>query len=326
MKHDSTKSPACKPHSTRSGSPGLISIGSRESVANSSINAKKLGASHQSPQSRNTGSAVADLVPGGRGAEKPRVFLWEAAAAVVRVVGSTDAPWFVAKDVCSALDVGNPTEAVRNLDEDEKGLRITETLGGKQEMVVVNESGLYALIFRSRKEQARVFRKWVTSEVLPQIRKTGAYSPAAAFVGRHIEIHHRPALPEVAPSEEQLVAGLLFTVLGDRRRVVIRAGTLVDLALRDRQFEGWFKDAADGYQRTSGFMRRLVAYFDRPLVPGISSNRIYLTPHGEGRMRRYVISLAEPEIVASGVIRTPAAEAVEIVSAALGAGGEVVVK
>jgi hypothetical protein len=269
---------------------------------------------------------MVDLVPGGRGAEKPRVFLWEAAAAAVRVVGSAETPWFVAKDVCSILDIERTDSALRGLDDDEKGAHTVSTLGGPQELSTVNESGLYALIFRSRKEQARVFRKWVTSEVLPQIRKTGAYSPAAAFVGRHIEIHHRPALPEVAPSEEQLVAGLLFTVLGDRRRVVVRACTLVDLALRDRQFEGWFKDAADGYQHTSGFMRRLVAYFDRPLVPGISSNRIYLAPHGEGRMRRYVISLAEPAIVASSVIRTPAAEAVEIVSAALGAGGEVVVK
>jgi hypothetical protein len=64
---------------------------------------------------------------------------------------------------------------VRGLDADEKGLRTTETLGGAQSLVAVNESGLYALIFRSRKPSARIFRRWVTTEVLPAIRKQGFY-------------------------------------------------------------------------------------------------------------------------------------------------------
>lgn len=85
-------------------------------------------------------------------------------------------PLFVAKDVCEVLEIANVSQACSRLDTDEKGVVLTDTLGGTQELMAVTESGLYALIFRSRKEEARRFRKWVTSEVLPAIRKTGSYS------------------------------------------------------------------------------------------------------------------------------------------------------
>lgn len=85
-------------------------------------------------------------------------------------------PWFVAKDVCRVLGIQNPRDTVRKvLEEDEKGVATIYTPGGDQEVSTVSESGLYALIFRSRKPQAKAFRKWVTSEVLPAIRKTGRY-------------------------------------------------------------------------------------------------------------------------------------------------------
>jgi prophage antirepressor-like protein len=84
-------------------------------------------------------------------------------------------PWFVAKDVCQVLDVSNVTAAVEGLDEDEKGLGKVYTLGGPQDMVTITESGLYTLIIRSNKPQAKPFRRWVTHEVLPSIRKTGGY-------------------------------------------------------------------------------------------------------------------------------------------------------
>lgn len=109
-------------------------------------------------------------------AEKPRCFLFDAIG--VRVVGNADYPWFVAKDVCAALGIANYRDATSSLEDDEKGVALTDTLGGAQEMLIVNESGLYALIFRSRKTQAMVFRKWVTSEVLPAIRRTGGYLPS----------------------------------------------------------------------------------------------------------------------------------------------------
>lgn len=92
----------------------------------------------------------------------------------VRAINRNGEIWFVAADVCAAIDLG--TEQIRRLDDDEKGLHLTQTPGGKQEMSIINESGLYALILRSRKPEAKRFRKWVTSEVLPAIRKTGTYS------------------------------------------------------------------------------------------------------------------------------------------------------
>ncbi|WP_018126127.1 BRO-like protein [Desulfovibrio oxyclinae] len=93
----------------------------------------------------------------------------------VRVVMREDEPWFVAKDVCGVLDIGNSRQAVSRLEEDEKGVITSDTLGGSQKVSAVSESGLYALIFTSRKPEARRFRKWVTSEVLPAIRKHGRY-------------------------------------------------------------------------------------------------------------------------------------------------------
>jgi anti-repressor protein len=83
-------------------------------------------------------------------------------------------PWWVAKDVCEVLSMR--VEQTRRLDEDEKGLRPMQTPGGKQEMVVVNEAGLYSLILSSRKPEAKDFKRWITHEVVPSIRKHGMYA------------------------------------------------------------------------------------------------------------------------------------------------------
>lgn len=93
----------------------------------------------------------------------------------VRTVIENDQTWFVAKDVCEILEIANVSQALGNLDDDEKGICKTYTLGGVQELLTINESGLYALVLRSNKPQAKVFRKWVTNEVLPTIRKAGGY-------------------------------------------------------------------------------------------------------------------------------------------------------
>jgi prophage antirepressor-like protein len=97
----------------------------------------------------------------------------------VRVVMKDDAPWFVAKDVTNALSLDRTQ--IRRLDDDEKGVCFLHTPGGEQEVAIVNESGLYALILRSHGATTpghpiHTFRKWVTSEVLPSIRKTGQYT------------------------------------------------------------------------------------------------------------------------------------------------------
>ena len=93
----------------------------------------------------------------------------------VRTVTLNGAPWFVAADVCRALDIANSRDAVKRLDDDERGVVSTDTLGGVQEMTVVNESGLYSLVLGSRKPEAKQFKRWITHEVIPAIRKTGGY-------------------------------------------------------------------------------------------------------------------------------------------------------
>lgn len=100
----------------------------------------------------------------------------------IRVVkGANDEPWFVAKDVCDILGIANSRDALTALDADEKGVGNIYTPGGNQEMATINEPGLYALVLKSRKPEAKEFSRWVRREVLPAIRKTGMYAtPEAA--------------------------------------------------------------------------------------------------------------------------------------------------
>ena len=108
----------------------------------------------------------------------------------VRVISDDQGqPWFVAADVCAVLEIKNPSDAIKRLDDDERA-RFNLALQGDTN--IINESGLYSLILRSRKASARTFRKWVTSKVLPAIRRTGAYTVT-------------PALPVVKNATMQLV-------------------------------------------------------------------------------------------------------------------------
>lgn len=94
----------------------------------------------------------------------------------IRTVQLNNETYFVCKDVAMALGYANPRKAMADhVMEEDKGVTKCDTLGGKQDIAVINESGLYALIFGSKLESAKRFKHWVTSEVLPQIRKTGAY-------------------------------------------------------------------------------------------------------------------------------------------------------
>lgn len=98
----------------------------------------------------------------------------------VRTLLIAGEPWFVAADIAAALKYRDSFNMCRNLDDDDKGTQIVSTLGGPQEMLAINESGLYSAILRSRKAEAKRFKKWVTSDVLPAIRKTGRYEDQQA--------------------------------------------------------------------------------------------------------------------------------------------------
>lgn len=94
----------------------------------------------------------------------------------IRVIMINAIPWFAGKDVAAILGYANPSRAIRNyVDEDDKGVTKTVTPGGKQNLTIINESGLYSLILSSKLPTAQKFKRWVTSEVLPSIRQHGAY-------------------------------------------------------------------------------------------------------------------------------------------------------
>jgi prophage antirepressor-like protein len=119
----------------------------------------------------------------------------------LRTAGTVDAPLFVAKDVCACLELDNHRMALERLDDDEKGVSSTDTPGGRQELLCVTEPGLYALVLGSRKPAARAFRRWLTHEVIPTIRKTGSYGAPAA------------------PSLEELVKALVPAFIAEWRKL-----------------------------------------------------------------------------------------------------------
>ena len=101
---------------------------------------------------------------------------WTFSGLEVRTVEVNGEPWWVLKDVCTVLELTTPARVAERLDKDEVSLtHLTDSIGRQQETTIINESGLYSVILRSDKPQAKPFRRWVTGEVLPAIRKTGSY-------------------------------------------------------------------------------------------------------------------------------------------------------
>ena len=116
----------------------------------------------------------------------------------VRTLEIDGAPWFIGKDVAQRLGYSNTRDALANhVDEEDKGVAKCDTLGGAQDMAIINESGLYSLVLSSKLESARKFKRWITSEVIPQIRKTGAY---------HVPQTYAQALRELADKAEKMEA------------------------------------------------------------------------------------------------------------------------
>lgn len=115
--------------------------------------------------------------------------LSDSASFTVRTLLRDGEPWFVAADVCAALAIGNTTDALRRLDADEQALGSIEGISrGNDAANLINESGLYSLVLGSRKPEAKQFKRWVTSEVLPAIRKTGGYQQSATVELSRMEI------------------------------------------------------------------------------------------------------------------------------------------
>lgn len=127
----------------------------------------------------------------------------------VRTLLIDDQPWFVASDVAKALKYQTAKDMARNLDDDERGRQIMPTPSGDQEMTIINESGLYSAILRSRKAEAKRFKKWITAEVLPTIRRHGRYEDAhkkmATLVGEVLGVTELSALKGVMRDKAKVI-------------------------------------------------------------------------------------------------------------------------
>lgn len=173
-------------------------------------------------------------------------------------------PWFVAKDVCVALGIEKYRDALGRLDDDEKGCPVTvDTLGGPQKMSAVNESGLYNLIFQSRKPEAKKFRKWVTSEVLPSIRKTGSYVAPARKVSDSVR---RMSRGEGVTAELLDLLWLIGESLeqGDQQAIALELGVSRQSVSR----------TLNGYNRSS----RILGALYRKARENQETKRLYLQP------------------------------------------------
>lgn len=153
-------------------------------------------------------------------------------------------PWFVAADVCAALGLVNLHSSLALLDEDEKGLHTVDTPGGQQAMTAVTEAGLYSLILRSRKAEAKTFKRWVTHDVLPAIRRTGVYGVPAA-----------PAPDLTTPSG---VLALAEAYMASARELVAANEQLAIAAPKAAQAD--YHRAADGLIPVGDFANKVKAW------------------------------------------------------------------
>ena len=156
-------------------------------------------------------------------------------------------PWFVAKDVCKVLGAQNPSMAVENLREDEKGISLTYTPGGPQELLTVSEAGLYRLVMRSDKPAAREFADWIFGTVLPEIRKTGGYRIAElqAEVNRlqeEVMLLDRLTRIKATKLKSNRLNKAIEFARGDAQRRADHLGDLeLDSAYTTERFEYWVR-------------------------------------------------------------------------------------
>lgn len=170
----------------------------------------------------------------------------------VRTVEMGGEPWFVLKDVCNILGISKYRDTAARLDADERGSVEVDTLGGTQQVIAVNESGLYHVILRSDKPEAAPFRKWVTSEVLPSIRKNGGYiagqqelSPQELMAKALLVANKTLAEREARISELTVQNNIMapkaeyFDELVDRNMLTSFRDTAKELGIKPKTFVDW---------------------------------------------------------------------------------------
>ena len=183
----------------------------------------------------------------------------------IRTVEINGEPWFVAKDITQSLGFGNPRQAISShVDDDDKGVSIMDTLGGRQEMTIINESGLYSLILGSRLDSAKKFKRWITSEVIPSIRKTGSYQLPQTYADALRELANKAEEAErlalvnhkleeqnqrMRPKEifaDAVAASKSSILVGELAKLITQNGYQIG---QNRMFK-WLRD--NGYLMTTG--------------------------------------------------------------------------
>lgn len=192
----------------------------------------------------------------------------------IRTVELDGEPWLVSKDVATALGYKNPQEAIRtHVDDEDKGVSEILTPGGKQSVPIINESGLYSLVLSSKLPTARKFRRWVTSEVLPSIRKTGGYiagqkelSPEE-LMARALKVANDVLAAREARISELTVQNTImqpkadyFDELVDRNLLTSFRDTAKQLGVSQNAFIGFLKERKYIYRDQKG---KLMPYADK---------------------------------------------------------------
>ena len=183
----------------------------------------------------------------------------------IRTVVIDGEPWFVAVDVCRALEIVNSRDALTRIDEDEKGVVLTDTPGGKQEVTTVNEPGLYSLVLGSRKPEAKVFKRWITHEVIPSIRKNGGYIAGQETMS-DVELMARALIvaQNVIEEKNRQISGLTeenllmkpkaeyFDDLVDRKLLTNFRDTAKEFHLGQKRFIAFLTDNGYAYRDAKG--------------------------------------------------------------------------
>ena len=185
----------------------------------------------------------------------------------VKTIVIDNQPWFVAKDVSDVLGFRDPYTATRGLDDDEKLLHTLFVSGQNRETTVINESGLYSLILKSNKEEAKQFKKWITHEVLPTIRKTGGYiANEDLFIQTYLphadiqtQLMFRATLETVRKQNEQMAImqpkADYFDRLVDRNLLTNFRDTAKELEIGQRTFINWLVEKGFVYRDQQGKLK-----------------------------------------------------------------------
>ena len=216
----------------------------------------------------------------------------------VRTIVINDEPWFVGKDVAEILGYSQPSVAIsKKVDDDDKGISKMETPGGEQNTIIVNESGLYSLILSSKLPTAKKFKHWVTSEVLPSIRKTGSYNlpdfnnPAEAARAWANEYEAKQKL--LTENKVMKPKAEYFNCLVDRNLLTKFRTTAKEYHMKQKQFINWLLKNKFVYRDQKGSLQPYSEYADYFHVKDVKSTagnnwagtQTLITPKGKEAFR-----------------------------------------